>query len=132
MIGAIFILLGCELLGELLRRALHLPIPGPVIGMLMLAAGMALFEQNNETPAGAAPVSALDRIAGALLKHMGLLFIPAGVGIIAEARLLRQEWLPIMAALVASTVLSLAVTGLIMHRLSQRGRPASIEQEATP
>lgn len=131
MIGAIFILLGCELLGELLRSALHLPIPGPVIGMLMLAAGMAMLRQD-QTPGTSTPASPLDRTAGTLLEHMGLLFIPAGVGIVAEIPVLRQEWLPILAALVFSTVLSLAVTGLMMHRLSQRRRrPMRGEQEVT-
>jgi putative effector of murein hydrolase LrgA (UPF0299 family) len=46
---------------------------------------------------------------------MGLLFVPAGVGIIAEAGLLREQWLPIVAGLIGSTILSLAVTGLVMH-----------------
>jgi len=50
---------------------------------------------------------------------MGLLFVPAGVGIIAEAGLLRQQWLPIVAALLGSTVLSIAVTGLVMHWLTR-------------
>jgi holin-like protein len=132
MIGAMFILLGCELLGQLLRSALHLPIPGPVIGMLVLAAGMALLGQD-QTLTRSAPASPLDRTAGMLLEHMGLLFIPAGVGIVAEIPLLRQEWLPILAALLVSTVLSLAVTGLIMHRLSEhRRRPVRAEQEVTP
>jgi LrgA family len=50
-----------------------------------------------------------------LISHVGLLFVPAGVGVIAEAGLLREEWLPIVAGLIGSTILSLAVTGLVMH-----------------
>ena len=59
---------------------------------------------------------------------MGLLFVPAGVGIVAEAGLVRKEWLPIAAGLIGSTVLSLAVTGLVMHWTTRRRReirPAS-------
>jgi holin-like protein len=138
MIVAIFTLLVCELIGELLRSALDLPIPGPVIGMLLLAAGLAVRDRGRE-PVAAAPSPALDRTAGALVKHMGLLFVPAGVGIIAEADLLRQEWLPILAGLVGSTVLSLGVTGLVMHRLSRAKLlgatpipPAPCNREAVP
>jgi len=63
---------------------------------------------------------------------MGLLFVPAGVGIIATASLLRQEWLPIVAGLIGSTVLSLAVTGLVMHWTSRsRSTPQSELTRAT-
>ena len=116
MLAAFLTLIGCEVLGEILRGALHLPIPGAVIGMLLLAAGLALLDRGKE-PAEASVPSALDRTAGTPLEHMGLLFVPAGVGIIAEASLLRQQWRPIAIAVIGSTILSLLVTGFVMHRL---------------
>lgn len=118
MILAVFTLLGCELAGELLRAALHLPIPGPVIGMLLLAVGLALRDRARG-PQAARPPTPLDRTADALLASLGLLFVPAGVGVIAQGALLRQAWLPILGGLLGSTVLSLAVTGYVMHRLSR-------------
>ncbi len=113
MLGAVLMLIGCELAGELLRGAAHLPVPGPVVGMLLLVAVLALRQRP------AVEKAALDRTSGVLLSHMGLLFVPAGVGIIAEAGLLRQAWLPILAGLFGSTVLSLMVTGFVMHRLAR-------------
>jgi holin-like protein len=89
----------------------HLPIPGPVIGMFLLAAALALRAGKTD---GAIPAS-LDQAAEKLISHMGLLFVPAGVGIIAEAGVLQQQWLSIVAALLGSTVLSIAVTGLVMY-----------------
>lgn len=62
--------------------------------------------------------STLNRTANALIANMGLLFVPAGVGLIAEAGVLRRNWLPLSAGLLVSTVLGLIVTGLVMHRLS--------------
>ncbi|MDD2705170.1 MAG: CidA/LrgA family protein [Acidocella sp.] len=117
MIEALLTLLGFELLGELLRSTLHLPVPGPVAGMLLLTAALVLRHRATGTPANPPAETALDRVSGVLLDHMGLLFVPAGAGIIAEGALLRQEWLPIIAALIGSTVLSLAVTGLVMHHI---------------
>jgi holin-like protein len=111
MLTAILCLIGCQLIGETVREVFHLPIPGPVIGMFLLAAILALRGGKAD---GAIPAS-LDRAADVLISHMGLLFVPAGVGIIAEAGLLRQQWLSIVAALIGSTVLSIAVTGLVMH-----------------
>jgi len=115
MLTAVLCLIACQLIGELVREAFHLPIPGPVIGMFLLAAALALRGGRAD---GAIPPF-LEKVAETLIGHMGLLFIPAGVGVIAEAGLLRQQWLPIVAALLGSTFLSLAVTGLAMHWLTR-------------
>jgi holin-like protein len=125
MVEAFFTLLAFELLGELLRGALHLPVPGPVVGMLLLAVCLALRGQGKEVSSDPMTLTALDRTASVLLKYMGLLFVPAGVGIIAEGHLLRQEWLPIAAGLIGSTIMSLLVTGLVMHHLVQKSEEGS-------
>jgi holin-like protein len=122
---AILILIGCQLVGELVREACALPIPGPVIGMFLLAA--ILVCRTNTSAAKPIP-QPLTSVAETLIAHMGLLFVPAGVGIIAEAGLLQKEWLPIMVALVGSTVLSVAVTGLVMHWISA---PSAATKPAT-
>ena len=131
MPAAVLILIGCQLLGELIREAFSLPIPGPVVGMFLLAAVLVLRGRNADD---ASMPSSLDKTAGTLISHMGLLFVPAGVGIIAEAHLLRQEWLPILAAVVGSTVLGVAVTGFVMHRVSRptRGPATSDVAEGRP
>lgn len=116
MPAAFFILIACQLLGESLRLLLALPVPGPVIGLFLLAGALARRD------AAAAPTP-LDRAAGALLAYMGLLFVPAGVGLITQLDLLRREWLPIIGGLVGSTVLGLVVTGLVMHHLSRATAP---------
>jgi putative effector of murein hydrolase LrgA (UPF0299 family) len=117
--AALFILIACQLAGEALRVVFHLPIPGPVVGMFLLATGLAVSDGRTRREADAVSFS-LDHTAETLIAHMGLLFVPAGVGIIAEADLLRQEWLPLAAALFGSTLLSLAVTGLVMHKITRR------------
>jgi holin-like protein len=114
MLTALLSLIACQLIGELIRNACHLPIPGPVIGMFLLAAALA-FHDRRRTPGADDTRASLEQTAETLIAHMGLFFVPAGVGIIAEAGLLRQEWLPIVAALFGSTLLSIAVTGLVMH-----------------
>jgi putative effector of murein hydrolase LrgA (UPF0299 family) len=120
--ATLLILVACQLAGEALRVAFHLPIPGPVVGMFLLATGLAVRDRRTRREADAlsSSSSSLDRTAETLITHMGLLFVPAGVGIIAEADLLRQEWLPLATALFGSTMLSLAVTGLVMHKITRR------------
>ena len=125
MLNAFLCLIGCQLVGELIRQAADLPIPGPVIGMFLLAAILAIAAGRR---GGFMPAS-LGRTAETLINLMGLLFVPAGVGVLAELDLLRKQWLPIVAAVIGSTVLSTAVTGWIMHRTmsSRRESEASTE-----
>jgi holin-like protein len=118
MIKSIFILLLFQLAGEALCAVTHTKVPGPVIGMILLAAFYILRRRE--------PSPALQHAADGLLSWLGLLFVPAGVGIVANLALLRSAWLPISVALIGSTFLTLIATGWIMHRFGHR---ASIQQE---
>lgn len=106
-------LLACQLAGEVLARLIGLPVPGPVVGMLILFVGLMLH--------GSIPAS-LGATAQGLLRHLSLLFVPAGVGVMMYLPLVAEEWLPISAALIASTLLTIAVTGRVMRALTPRGR----------
>lgn len=114
MIAGLLILLGFQLAGELIAQLTGWPIPGPVLGMILLFVTLLIR--------GGAP-KGLDRTARALLKHLSLFFVPAGTGIIAYLALIRQEWLSLSAALVGSTVLAMAVTALTMQALVREGAP---------
>lgn len=112
MIQSIFILLLLQLAGEVLRALTHLPMPGPVLGMILLAAFYILRRRE--------PSAQLQQASGALLSWLGLLFVPAGVGIVANLALLRAAWLPISVALIGSSFLTLITTAWIMHRFGRR------------
>ena len=101
----------CQLAGELFIAATGLPVPGPVVGMALLFTGLLLR--------GAIPAE-LGQVADALISHLSLLFVPAGVGVMVHARLIGSELVPISAALIVSTVLTIAVTGVLMARLGRR------------
>jgi len=117
-IKSLFILLLFQLAGEALRAITHTEVPGPVIGMILLTAFYVLRRRE--------PSPALQHAADGLLGWLGLLFVPAGVGIVANLALLRSAWLPISVALIGSTFITLVTTAWIMHRFGQR---ASIYQE---
>lgn len=120
MIGALLVLMGCELAGEAIRALLQLPVPGPVLGMVLLAVILIMRDRGlAPDQIEQAPVTALETVSNQLIANMGLMFVPAGVGVIAESHLLRAQWLPILGGLVGSTVLSLVVTGLIMHHATR-------------
>jgi putative effector of murein hydrolase LrgA (UPF0299 family) len=87
--------------------------------MFILAVALVTCARGWVAPTESAP-SSLEKCATTLISNMGLLFVPAGVGIIAELSVLRHEWLPIVAGLFVSTVLGLVVTGVVMHRIMRR------------
>jgi putative effector of murein hydrolase LrgA (UPF0299 family) len=62
----------------------------------------------------------LASVGDALLSNLSLLFVPAGVGIMLHGALIGRDWLPISAGLVASTLMTVAVTGFLMSRLAPR------------
>jgi putative effector of murein hydrolase LrgA (UPF0299 family) len=119
ILRSFLVLLLAQLAGEGLHRALHLPLPGPVLGMALLAAVLLLRRR--------APDAALVKTSNGLLTWLGLLFVPAGAGIVANLSLLRSAWLPIAVALLLSTVLTANVTALVMQWLMRRGERVQME-----
>lgn len=108
MLQAFAVLLAFQCLGEGLVFLLGLPIPGPVAGMLALLATLVAWPRLHEV---------VEAGANELLRHLSLLFLPAGVGIIAAAASGSGHWLAITAAVVASTLATLAVTALVLQAM---------------
>jgi holin-like protein len=115
MLGALTLLLVFQLIGEVLAQLFALPIPGPVIGMALLFAALALR---------GGPSPELRDTAQNLLQHLSLLFVPAGVGVMLHFNRIGDEWLPLAASLVGSTVVTIAVTALVLRALSRRAETA--------
>ena len=111
MLESLTILLVFQLTGEALSHGFGLPVPGPVIGFILLLGALRLR--------GGVP-DELRTTATGLLRHFSLLFVPAGTGVMVHLALLREQWLPISAALIASTLLTIACTALAMNRLMRR------------
>ena len=111
MLFAITLLLLFQLAGEAISLIFNLPIPGPVIGMALLFAALALR---------GGPGIELRETAQNLLQHLSLLFVPAGTGIILHLHRVADEWLPLLLSLLLSTLLTLAVTALVMRLCTRR------------
>lgn len=104
-------LLVFQCVGEALVRLASLPVPGPVAGMAVLFAALALRDSIPEGLAAA---------ADGLAKHLSLLFVPAGVGVMLYMRQIASEWIPIAAGIAVSTVLAIAISAVVFQRLSRR------------
>ncbi|AUH35358.1 CidA/LrgA family protein [Paracoccus tegillarcae] len=103
MIWTLAVILSFQLVGEVASRGLGLPLPGPVIGLLLLVAACmvrpALAERIRPTSQG-------------LLQHLSLFFVPAGVGVVAHMGLIRDQGLALALAIAGSTVLAIAAGAL--------------------
>lgn len=111
MLGSLTILLVFQLVGEAISHGLGLPIPGPVIGFILLLVALLLRRGVPEE---------LRTTATGMLQHLSLMFVPAGVGVMVHLSRIRDEWLPITVALILSTLLTIACTALVMNWLMRR------------
>ncbi|MET0064885.1 MAG: CidA/LrgA family protein [Candidatus Thiodiazotropha sp.] len=100
-INGITLLLIYQLIGEVSVLWLELPVPGPVVGMILLFLTL-LIRGDSAQP--------LNQASSTLLSHLSLLFVPAGVGLVVHLNLIADAWLPILLTLVLSTLITLAAT----------------------
>lgn len=96
----IIIVISC--LGEALKYVLPFPIPASIYGMVLLFAalctGVLRLEQVKET-------------GKFLIEIMPVMFIPAGVGLMASWGVLKPVLVPVSIITVVSLVAVMAVTG---------------------
>jgi holin-like protein len=106
LIPAFSLFVLCQLIGEIVSRLIHLPVPGPVIGLVLLLCYLAVRGSVSES---------VQNTSQGLLTHLSLLFVPAGTGVILHIHTLRSEWLPI----VIGTVLTLLVSVWVFVAVSR-------------
>lgn len=102
MISGLVKLFLFQALGELLSNFLIPFIPGPVIGLVLLLLFLLLARR---LPAD------IDSVGSGILQHLGLLFIPASVGVLLYLPILRANAWAVVGTLLVSVVAAIAVTG---------------------
>ncbi|WP_223788144.1 CidA/LrgA family protein [Marinicella meishanensis] len=111
------VLIAYDQLGQWLMRTVQWPIPGSVVGMMLMFLTLLLIKQ---------PPTAVVQASMSLLKHLAFFFVPAGVGILLLFDLLANEWLAMLVSMVLSTVISLLFTAQLMQWLL----PATVDRTA--
>ena len=111
MIAGLVQILLFQGVGELVSNFLLPLIPGPVIGLVLLLAYLAARRRVPKD---------LERVGSALVQHLGLLFVPAAVGVVLFLPQLKSHGLAVALALVASVVLTIAVAALVLRLLTRQ------------
>lgn len=123
MLRALAILLVCQLVGETITRGLMLPLPGPVLGLVLLVMLLFVVERRHLVASATIDETSLGKLSNGLIAILGILFVPAGVGVIQQLGPLAQYGVALATALLVSTVLTLVITVwvfVLVSRLVER------------
>jgi putative effector of murein hydrolase LrgA (UPF0299 family) len=127
MIASLSLILLCQLAGEIVVRGLALPMPGPVIGMLLLLVLLLLRDRATLFAQGPLQGGGVENAAKGLLAHLSLLFVPAGVGVVQKLDVLAQHGIAVAVVLAISVVITLLMTVatfLVISKLMSRQQSA--------
>ena len=127
MIASLSLILLCQLAGEVFVRGLSLPVPGPVVGLVLLLLLLVARDRFAVLARGPLQGGDVENASRGLLAHLSLLFIPAGVGVVQRLDLIAAHGIAIVVVLLVSvvaTLLATVTTFLLASRLLARGRSA--------
>ena len=111
MIRGLLILMLFQGLGELISKGLSLGIPGPVIGMAFLLTVLLVRKQIPED---------LATVAAAFSQHLGLLFVPAAVGVVSFLPVLSTHGWAVAVILLISVGVTIVATALVLRFFGPR------------
>ena len=125
MIASFSLILLCQLAGEALVRSLGLPMPGPVIGLMLLLVLLLLRDRFAVLARGPLQGDGVESTSRGLLTNLSLLFVPAGVGVVQKLDLIVDHGIAFLGVLAISVLITLLVTVatfLLASRLMTRGQ----------
>lgn len=128
MIASLGLILLCQLLGEIVVRGIGAPIPGPVVGLIVLLALLQGRDRIGLLRRGPLGDGGVERAASGMLAHLSLLFVPAGVGVVQHLDLVSSHGVAIFVILALSALVTLvvtAVTFIVTGKLLDRWRGTS-------
>lgn len=105
------IILGILFLGHLFQKITNFPIPGTVMGLVILLICLLT---------GIVKVHMIEDVSQFFLDNLAFFFVPGGVGLMASLGLIKDSWLPILLVIVLSTMVVIVVTGLTVQSLNNR------------
>ncbi len=122
MLLSLGLILLCQLIGEAVAHGTGMPVPGPVIGLVLCVLLLVLRDRIGRFAPRELRDGTFESTGSGLLSHLSLLFIPAGVGVIQRLDVLAGNAVPILAAVLVSTVLALGVTAGVFTLVARHTR----------
>jgi len=118
LLGAIFTILIFQLAGEVIQKGFELPLPGPVLGLILLLFSL-VFTKKSVNPNLVELRARLMTTSEKLLSYLSLLFVPIGVGVIMHLQLLEGQLLKIVFVIGLGTIMTMVFTAFIFAVFSK-------------
>lgn len=104
-------LLFIAFIGEVLNKVIFIPLPGSVLGLLVLLALLLLKWVSIEQ---------IEELSTFLMNHLAIFFVPAGVGLINVLGILKETWFILLMISVSTTLLVLLATAFVVQQIRRR------------
>ncbi|MCO6017522.1 CidA/LrgA family protein [Carnobacterium divergens] len=111
-------ILSFSFLGEVLSKVFTLPIPGSVIGMLLLFLALQFKVLK---------VKDVETVGGFLLGNLSILFLPAGVGIMVYFPVIKDTWWLLLIISLLTTAFTIGFVGLIVQGVKRKFEDNSVD-----
>ena len=118
MLETLFIIFMFQLVGEAAQKMSGLPVPGPVIGLILMLSCLTLYKKQQNGHLETLR-SQLILASETLIKYLSLLFVPIGVGVVMHLQLLESQLIKVFAILLIGTITTIVFTAFIFLRLSR-------------
>ena len=116
MLNSVFLIFLFQLIGELVQKVLELNIPGPVIGLILLLTSLLLSKKYDHKLIKNLKINLISS-AENLVHYIPLFFLPVGVGVVMHLSFLEGSLVKVLFIIVFGTLITLAITGLLMEKL---------------
>lgn len=107
----VFLIFGIYFIGEGIHTLTSIPLPGSLIGMLLLFVLLLLRIIRLEH---------ISTVTDFLLGHLPFFFIPAGVALMASFSLMQGLWIKMLVICLITTIITMGFSGKIIEYIMER------------
>ena len=120
----LLIIFGFSFIGNVISNVFRLPVPGSILGMILLflALQFKILEFRH-----------VDEAGSFLINNITILFLPAGVGIMAKWNLISHFWAQILLIVVAALIINMLILGKLVEwiKVKFEGDYVALKPETT-
>jgi holin-like protein len=106
----LLIVLAMYFSGEILTIFFNLPVPGNIMGMILL---LILLCTN------VIKLEMVDTVSNFFLDHLAFFFIPAGVGLLTSLSVIKDSYIRLLIVCFLTTVITISVTALVVEFMTK-------------